>query len=171
LLRVDERFLGSLRYLWKQTGILSARHVAYHKNRNAHKIRETQAFDKEQLVSPSPCCDVPFRTHYRGWCNWRSRLLAHATYILYDKTKALSIKSSSPSDVLEVIGGRNLPVFIKMAPNPQKGVLALSYFALSFIRSFKNFAILAMITGGAPPGLRELLRAKVVFVTIRPVVV
>jgi hypothetical protein len=142
MLRVDERFFGSLRYLWKQIGTSPTSHLGHHKNRNAHKIRETQAFDKEQLVSPSPCCDVPFRTHYRGWCNWRSRLLAHATYILYDKTKALSIKSCSRPDVLEAIGGRNLLVLIKMAPNPQKGVLVLSYFALSFIRPFKNFAIL-----------------------------
>jgi hypothetical protein len=59
------------------------------------------------------------------------------------------------SGFLEAIGQRSLLVFIKMAPNPQKGVLVLSYFALSFIRPFKNFAILRRLPEAHHPDLES----------------
>ena len=58
------------------------------------KKRETQAVDKELVVSPSPCCDVPLLALPRIVL-WRNRLSAPATYGLYKKPRGLSIKSSS----------------------------------------------------------------------------
>ena len=115
---------------WTQSVIVKRGSLPKGRSSGVTKKRETQAVDKELVVSLSPCCDVPLLALPRIVL-WRNRLSAPATYRLYKKPRGLSIKSSSQF-CFRARWRRTFAYSYKRPANPPKMGFGLSNSALFF---------------------------------------